>query len=75
MSLLDHGTLSVAPVPDRADGEAAYDEHTAATRWTPLATDEESFVPGMSVAEVLVTTRLAADRLDQAAKLRATALT
>jgi hypothetical protein len=38
--------------------------------WTPLTTDEESFVPGMSVAEVLVTTRLAVDRIGSAAAWR-----
>ena len=56
--LLDHGTLYVA----RFTGDGTEDGLSDGTgRWIPLTSDTESFVPGMSVAEVLINTRLAAD--------------
>jgi uncharacterized protein len=60
MSLLDSGTLYVA----KFTGDGADDgEYDGTGEWIPLTSDEESFVEGMSVAEVLVHTRLAADRV------------
>lgn len=58
MRLLEEGDLYVAKfVGDgTADGE-----HDGTGRWLPLVVDGESKVEGMSVAEVLVFTRLAAD--------------
>jgi hypothetical protein len=59
-SLLEHGTLYVA----RFSGDGtADDRYDGAGKWLPLTTDTESFVYGMSVAEVLIDTRLAADKL------------
>ncbi|MEQ4208105.1 PhoX family phosphatase [Actinopolymorpha sp. B9G3] len=60
MSLLDRGTLYVA----KFTGDGADDgEYDGTGEWIPLTSDEESFVDGMSVAEVLVHTRLAADKV------------
>jgi len=60
MSLLTKGALYVA----RFKGDGLEDgEYDGTGEWVPLVTDTESFVPGMSVAEVLVDTRLAADKL------------
>jgi uncharacterized protein len=57
-TLLDHGTLYVA----RFDGDGLDDErYDGRGRWLPLTSDTESFVEGMSVADVLINTRLAAD--------------
>ncbi|WP_277454347.1 PhoX family phosphatase [Janibacter sp. DB-40] len=58
MRLLEEGDLYVAKfVGDgTADGE-----HDGTGRWLPLVVDGESKVEGMSVAEVLIFTRLAAD--------------
>jgi uncharacterized protein len=50
--LLDEGTLYAARFDPDGTGE-----------WIPLCTDTESFVDGFSVAEVLIHTRLAADRV------------
>ena len=71
MSLLDSGTLYVAKFhgdspASEIDGkgtlpsDGAFDGHG---EWIALTTDTKSFVPGMSVAEVLVYTRLAADKM------------
>ncbi|MGH3486326.1 MAG: PhoX family protein [Actinopolymorphaceae bacterium] len=61
MSLLDRGTLYVA----KFTGDGADDgEYDGTGEWMPLASDEESYVEGMSVAEVLVHTRLAADTVN-----------
>jgi len=64
MTLLDHGTLYVAVFSGdggpEGDGELPYD---GTGRWVPLASDRTSYVEGFSVAEVLVNTRLAADRV------------
>jgi secreted PhoX family phosphatase len=58
MRLLLTGTLYVA----RFSGDGAEDERYDGTgRWLPLCSDTESFVDGMSVADVLLDTRLAAD--------------
>jgi secreted PhoX family phosphatase len=56
--LLERGTLYVARFADEDPGDPDYD---GVGRWIPLTSDEESFVPGMSVADVLIDTRLAAD--------------
>ncbi|GAA1475676.1 PhoX family protein [Nocardioides aestuarii] len=58
MQLLLTGTLYVA----RFAGDGAEDERYDGTgRWLPLCSDTESFVEGMTVADVLLNTRLAAD--------------
>jgi secreted PhoX family phosphatase len=58
MRLLLTGTLYVA----RFSGDGAEDERYDGTgRWLPLCSDTESFVDGMTVADVLLDTRLAAD--------------
>jgi hypothetical protein len=59
-TLLDHGTLYVA----RFTGDGSEDgEYDGTGRWIPLTSDTESFVDGMSVADVLIDTRLAADKV------------
>ncbi|QZY30481.1 PhoX family protein [Nocardioides coralli] len=58
MRLLTTGTLYVA----RFRGDGREDEQfDGSGTWIPLTSDTESFVEGMSVAEVLLDTRLAAD--------------
>jgi len=58
MTLLLTGTLYVA----RLTGDGPEDERYDGTgRWLPLCSDTESFVDGMTVADVLLDTRLAAD--------------
>ena len=58
LKLLQHGTLYVA----RLTGDGPEDGlHDGTGEWIPLTSDTESFVPGMSVAAVLIDTRLAAD--------------
>ena len=60
LSLLQHGTLHVA----RLTGDGLEDDvHDGTGEWLPLTSDTTSYVDGMSVADVLVDTRLAADRL------------
>jgi hypothetical protein len=60
MTLLTKGTLYVA----RLTGDGAADGRYDGTgQWIRLTTDKESFVPGMSVADVLIDTRLAADSM------------
>ncbi|HEY6739750.1 MAG TPA: PhoX family phosphatase, partial [Actinopolymorphaceae bacterium] len=57
-TLLDHGTLYVARfLGDGTDDE----EYDGLGQWVRLTSDERSYVPGMSVAEVLIHVRLAAD--------------
>jgi len=58
MSLLTKGTLYVAKLT--GDG-AADNEYDGAGQWIPLCSDTTSYVDGMSVADVLIFTRLAAD--------------
>jgi secreted PhoX family phosphatase len=58
--LLDHGTLYVAKFTGDGSGDGLYD---GTGQWIPLTSDTESFVPGMSVAEVLINTRIAADKV------------
>ncbi len=59
-TLLSKGTLYVAKLTGNDSGAitAPYD---GTGEWIPLTSDTESFVPGMTVAEVLVFTRQAAD--------------
>lgn len=58
--LLSAGTLYVA----RLTGDGTEDGlHDGTGTWIELTTDRESSVPGMSVADVLIFTRLAADKL------------
>ena len=67
-TLLDHGTLYVARLTGDTEGEidgsgdlpsdGAFDGRG---EWLPLVTGDHSHVPGMTAAEVLVHTRLAAD--------------
>ena len=59
--LLDAGTLYVARLTDETPDPAP--EYDGVGEWIPLASDTKSFVPGMSVAEVLIDTRLAADKV------------
>jgi secreted PhoX family phosphatase len=71
LTLLDHGTLYVAKFtgdspPAEIDGtgklpaDGAFD---GSGQWIPLASGNKSFVEGMSAAEVLIHTRLAADKV------------
>ncbi len=60
MQLLTRGTLYVGRLTDEDPGDRAYD---GVGEWIPLCTDTESFVAGMSVADVLIDTRLAADEV------------
>jgi secreted PhoX family phosphatase len=61
LTLLTHGTLYVARLTDEATDAAP--EYDGVGEWIPLASDTESFVPGMTVADVLIDTRLAADKV------------
>ena len=58
--LLDHGTLYVAKFTGDGLEDYLYD---GSGEWIPLTSDTESFVEGFSVAEVLINTRLAADKV------------
>lgn len=58
MRLLDAGTLYVAKFTGDGTEDGQYD---GTGQWIPLTSDTESFVAGMSVADVLINTRLAAD--------------
>ena len=65
MRLLEAGTLYVARFS--GDQPAACDpavaqEHDGTGEWIALTSDVESYVPGMSVADVLIDTRIAGDR-------------
>ncbi|HET7800747.1 MAG TPA: PhoX family phosphatase [Humibacillus xanthopallidus] len=57
-TLLTRGTLYVARFTGDGTGDGEYD---GAGTWVALTSDTTSYVPGMSVAEVLINTRLAAD--------------
>ncbi|BBL80843.1 hypothetical protein RxyAA322_26970 [Rubrobacter xylanophilus] len=71
LTLLEEGTLYVARFSGDSpqqeidgSGELPSDGAFDGTgEWVPLVSGEESFVPGMSAAEVLINTRLAADRV------------
>ena len=56
--LLSQGTLYVAKLLGDGSEDGLYD---GTGRWIKLTSDTESFVPGMSVADVLIFTRLASD--------------
>ncbi|MEI5676072.1 MULTISPECIES: PhoX family protein [unclassified Nocardioides] len=58
-TLLEHGTLFVARLTGDGTADGVYD---GTGTWLPLTSDTTSYVPGMSVADVLLNTRLAADR-------------
>jgi len=71
LTLLTKGTLYVArltgddPVAKNADGSfvPADGEYDGGGEWIALTTDTQSFVDGFSVADVLINTRLAADKV------------
>ncbi len=59
-ALLSEGTLYVA----RLTGDGTEDgRHDGTGEWIPLTSHTTSYVPGMSVADVLLFTRLAADKV------------
>ncbi len=58
MSLLTKGTLYVAKFTGDGSADGEYDGQGD---WIALTSDKESFVDGMSVSDVLIDTRLAAD--------------
>ncbi|GAA0580771.1 alkaline phosphatase PhoX [Kribbella sandramycini] len=58
--LLDEGTLYVAKFTGDGDADGLYD---GVGQWIPLTSDKKSFVDGMSVADVLIDTRIAADKV------------
>ena len=62
MTLLTRGTLYVARFTGSRDGtgDQMYD---GTGQWLRLTSDAQSFVDGMSVADVLIDTRLAADKV------------
>ena len=60
LTLLTKGTLSVAKLVGDGSTDGEYD---GTGSWIPLCTDTTSYVPGMSVADVLIFTRLAADKM------------
>lgn len=60
MELLDRGTLYVARLTGDGTADGEYD---GTGEWIPLTSDTESYVDGMSVNDVLLFTRLAADRV------------
>ena len=60
LKLLTRGTLYVAQLT--GDG-AEDDTYDGTGKWIPLCSDTESFVPDMSVADVLIFTRMAADKV------------
>jgi secreted PhoX family phosphatase len=59
-ALLSAGTLYVG----KFTGDGTADGlHDGTGTWIPLTSDRKSYVPGMSVAEVLIHTRVAADKV------------
>ncbi|WP_309647310.1 PhoX family phosphatase [Nocardioides sp.] len=60
LTLLTKGTLSVAKFSGDGSEDGVYD---GTGQWIPLCTDTTSYVEGMSVADVLIFTRLAADKV------------
>jgi len=71
LALLDEGTLYVARFsgdspPEEIDGSGTLPDDGAfdgTGEWVPLVSSKESHVEGMTAAEVLINTRLAADRV------------
>ncbi|MGH2554703.1 MAG: PhoX family protein, partial [Actinomycetota bacterium] len=71
LTLLDHGTLYVARFqgnspPEEIDGSGKLPSDGAfdgTGEWIPLVTGDVSHVAGMTAAEVLINTRLAADQV------------
>jgi secreted PhoX family phosphatase len=61
MELLTTGTLYVARFSDEGGDRAP--EYDGVGEWIPLCSDTESYVDGMSVTDVLIDTRLAADKV------------
>jgi len=60
MTLLSKGTLYVAAFTGDGTEDGQYD---GTGRWIPLCSDTKSFVEGMSVADILIFTRLASDKV------------
>lgn len=60
LTLLQHGTLYVAKFTGDGDQDGTFD---GTGEWLRLTTDTTSYVADMSVADVLINTRLAADTL------------
>lgn len=60
LKLLQHGTLYVAKLTGDGTADGVYD---GSGEWIRLTSDTTSYVPGMSVADVLINTRLAADKV------------
>ena len=60
LTLLTEGTLYVARFTGDGTSDGVYD---GTGEWIPLTTDTKSFVSGMSVNDVLIDTRLAADKV------------
>ncbi|MFW6867922.1 PhoX family protein [Nocardioides sp. CPCC 206347] len=60
LTLLTKGTLYVARLVGDGTEDGLFD---GTGTWLPLTTDTQSFVPGMSVADVLLFTRQASDKL------------
>ena len=60
MKLLSAGTLYVARLTGDGPADAEYD---GTGEWIPLCSDTTSYVEGMSVADVLIFTRLASDKV------------
>ncbi len=60
MQLLSKGTLYVARLTGDGSADGTFD---GTGQWIPLCTDTQSFVPDMSVADVLIFTRLASDKM------------
>ncbi|MDQ3481633.1 MAG: PhoX family phosphatase [Actinomycetota bacterium] len=61
LHLLNRGTLYVARFNGDGTDDGLYDGSGV---WIPLTSDTESFVSGFSVADVLIDTRLAADKVN-----------
>ncbi len=60
LALLTEGTLYVARFTGDGSGDGIYD---GTGEWIPLTSHLQSFVSGMSVNDVLINTRLAADKV------------
>jgi hypothetical protein len=60
LTLLTAGTLYVARFAGDGRGDGVSD---GVGKWIPLTSETRSFVPGMSVNDVLIDTRLAADKV------------